>query len=104
MNMRSDGTENCTAYAKFALDSRGIWFGESYDLVNNHVKNSYEIQLFNSHGYIKTVLRKKEETLNLNEFKKWLFENGVDDAYMNFLRSNKWYCDKYPKSMGIEFV
>jgi len=70
MNMRSDGTENCTAYAKFALDSRGIWFGESYDLVNNHVKNSYEIQLFNSHGYIKTVLGKKEETLNLNEFKK----------------------------------
>lgn len=63
LNMLKDGTEQCIAYGSFALDKRGIYYGTTYRLENNHVKNNYKIEKWNSNNYIGIVATGKEETL-----------------------------------------
>ncbi len=50
------------------------------------------------------VAKGKEETICLEEFKKWLKENNVNDAYMEWLRKNPEYVKRYPKICGKEYV
>jgi hypothetical protein len=104
MLMWEDGTEHCIAYENFALDDREIWYGTSYELDNDHRHNTWSISLNNQNGFVKTVAHGKEETLCLPEFKKWLSEHNINDGYMDFLRANKWYCEKYPEANGVKFV
>ncbi|MCK9576448.1 MAG: hypothetical protein M0R51_11045 [Clostridia bacterium] len=104
MRIWGDGTEHCVAYNNFALDDREIWYGASYELENDNKHNTWSINLYNQDGFIKKVAQGKEETLCLDEFKKWLSEHKVNDGYMNFLRENKWYCEKYSQANGVKFV
>jgi hypothetical protein len=105
MHMCNDGTEHCTAYGKFELDSREIWYGTAYSLTNNHKKNTWEIVKHNHNMTMYDIVdHGKDETLDLVEFKQWLVKNKIADAYMDFLKNNKWYCDKYPKAIGVNLI
>ena len=104
MDMWKNGTEHCTAYGSFAIDDREIWYGTKYCLINDHVKNNWVIEKMNTNTYIGVIAKGKEETLSLGEFKKWLQENGINDAYMEWLRKNPDYVKQYPKICGAAFV
>ncbi len=108
MTMWCDGTEHCSAYASFELDSRGICITKSYALVNNHVKNNWVIEKWDNsymgNNYRGIVAKGTRGTLCLKEFKAWLEKNKVPDAYMEWLRSNPDYVKAYPRSAGVEFL
>ena len=104
LNMRNGRTEHCTCYGSYGLDSRDIECGTRYCLTNNHVKNTWKIEKWDTHTYIGVIARGKEETLSLGEFKKWLRENNVKDAYMEWLRENQEQIKLHPKILGAEFV
>lgn len=104
LNMWNTGEEVATAYATFDIDNRGIWVGRKYVLTNNHVKNSWEIHLWSENSYIKFIERGKEETLSLGEFKEWLSDRNVPDAYMEYLINHPEYVESNPGMLGAEFV
>lgn len=104
LNMWNDGTEHCTCYGSYGLDNRDIEYGTRYCLTNNHVKNTWKIEKWNTHTYIGVVARGKEETLDLEQFKKWLSKNNVEDAYMDWLRKNPEQVKSHPGICGAEFI
>jgi len=104
LNMWKDGTEHCTAYESFKLDKREISWGASYRLVNDHIKNNWVIEKWNANTFIGIADKGKEETLCLDEFKKWLADKNIPDAYMEWLRANPDYVKRYPHIAGKEFI
>lgn len=104
INMWKDGTEHCVAYADFNLDERQIWFGTKYCLCNNHIKNNWEIHLWNTNTFKGVVASGKEDTLSLKQFKDWLLQHEVKDGYMDYLRNHAGYVKSYPKLSGAQFI
>lgn len=104
MNMWKDGTEHCTAHEIFYIDSDEIGRGTSYHLINNHVKNEWVIEKWSNNVYLGVIDKGKEETLCLDEFKKWLGGHSITDAYIEWLRNNPKYVKMHPGICGEEFI
>lgn len=53
-------------------------------LENNHKKQCWKIIKYASGQYKKTLAKGKDETLSLNEFVKWLNDNGYNNENDNY--------------------
>ncbi|MEG2053986.1 MAG: hypothetical protein RR052_03510 [Oscillospiraceae bacterium] len=104
MYMGKDGIERCHSYKDFKLETDGAWLGTMYSLENNHIKNCWQINLINQYGYVRGIVKGKGETLDLRQFINWLKSKNNKDEYMDFLKSNKWFCEKYPNAAGVKWL
>lgn len=96
-----DGIEHvCASVNPFRIDDSGLGYGKTIVLINNYVKNTYEIQehkLIHGCGqFVCSIEKGKEETKTVNEFRKWLLDNEYsDEDFINAMKDN--YKDAYEK-------
>lgn len=96
-----DGIEYISANVNpYWFDADGLGNGKSIVMVNNHIKNIYEIEELNhSHGcpqFIRTIEKGKDETKTVGEFKTWILNKGYfDENYIGAMKEV--YPDVYEK-------
>lgn len=95
------GTEHVSATVDpFNLDEDGLGYGKTIVLTNNHSKNTYEIKenrlIHGSSSFLRIIEKGKDETMGVEEFKRWLIDNGYSDKeFINAMKST--YRDAYEK-------
>lgn len=96
-----DGIERITAKVNpCRFDNDGLINGKVLLLTNNYIKNNYKIEEFRYvHGcsqFVKSIIKSKDETKTVNEFKTWLLDNEYSDE--DFIKEMKRvYPDTYEK-------
>lgn len=95
------GVEHVSATVNlFKLDEDGLGHGTTIVLTNNHAKNTYQIDenrlMRGSSSFVRIIERGKDETMGVEEFKKWLINNGYSDReFINVMKGT--YRDAYEK-------
>lgn len=96
-----DGIEYITAsVSPYKIDKDGMGNGKTISLINNHIKNTYEIhENKHVHGFnyfVRSIEKGKDEIKTVGEFKTWLHNKGYSDE--NFINEmQRVYPDTYEK-------
>lgn len=69
-----NGRQTISVCIKCRLDDRDICCGDIIVCINYHKENNYDIAFFTGNAYIKSLKKRKEETLTLPEVVKFVEE------------------------------